>query len=240
MPPTPKSSGHAAAPQVPASARASPVFPVCLNVAGRHCMVFGGGEVAERKVLSLLECGAHVTVVAPEVCPSLRELAARGRIVLELRPYRRGDLACKPFLVFAATNDETVHRQLWEEAEANNILINVVDVPQLCNFIMPSILRRGDLCIAISTGGRSPALARRIRLALEEHFPADFGELLLRVSEVREFVKERMQPGRAREAMLSTIAEPEVLELLRQGRVEEVKQRYLALLAEHPERMGDP
>ncbi len=203
-------------------------------------MVFGGGEVAERKVLSLLECGARVTVVAPAVQARLRELAARGRIVLELRPYRRGELAAsKPFLVFAATDDPEVHRQLWEEAEANSILINVVDVPQLCNFIMPSILRRGDLCIAVSTGGRSPALARRIRLELEERFPPDFGELLLRVSEVREFVKERMQPGHAREAMLSTIAEPEVLELLRQGRVEEVKQRYLERLAGHPARKAD-
>jgi precorrin-2 dehydrogenase/sirohydrochlorin ferrochelatase len=164
----------------------------------------------------------------------LRELAAQGRITLELRPYRTGELAGKPFLVFAATNDNAVHQQLWEEAQQHEILINVVDVPRLCNFIMPSILRRGDLCIAVSTGGRSPALARKIRLELEEQFPVDFGELLLRVSEVREFVKERMQPGHEREDMLSTLAEPEILALLRQNRVEEVKRRYVDRLAGHP------
>ncbi|MER3404928.1 MAG: siroheme synthase [Chloroflexota bacterium] len=170
-----------------------------------------------------------------------RPAAGRGRIVLESRPYQRGELAAaRPFLVFAATDDPEVHRQLWEEAEASNILINVVDVPPLCNFIMPSILRRGDLCIAVSTGGRSPALARRIRLELEEHFPPDFRELLLRASEVREFIKERMPPGHAREAVLSTIAEPEVLELLRQGRVEEVKQRYVERLAGPPAKKADP
>ena len=210
------------------------VYPVCLTVAGRRCMVFGGGEIAERKVLSLLECGARVTVVAPEARPRLHALAAEGQITLELRPYRKGELASRPFLVFAATNDGAVHQQLWEEAEASEILINVVDVPQLCNFIMPSILRRGDLCIAVSTGGRSPALARKIRLELEQQFAEDFGELLLRVSDVREFVKARMQPGHAREAMLSTLVEQEILDLLRHNRVEEVKRRYLDRLADHP------
>lgn len=139
--------------------------------------MIGGGRVAERKVAGLLEAGARVKVIAPEVTEELSRLAEEGRIELELRPYRRGDLR-GAFLVIAATDDPQVQEEVFAEAEEERIFCNVVDRPALCSFIVPSVVKRGRLQLAISTSGASPALARRLREQLEEQFGPEYEEYL--------------------------------------------------------------
>ena len=147
--------------------------PIFLDVTGRECVVVGGGEVAARKVQSLLEAGAHVTVVSPRLSPPLGAIAARGLVIHVARDYERGDIrGC--ILVYAATDDPRLHRELAAEARALGIPINVADVPELCTFIAPAVVKRGALQIAISTAGASPAFAARLRGALEDRFGTEY------------------------------------------------------------------
>lgn len=148
-------------------------IPIFLDVTGRECVVVGGGEVAARKVEALLEAGARVTVVSPSLSPALKALVARRLVTHIAREYQRGDIrGC--VLVYAATDDPKLHRELAAEARALGIPINVVDVPELCTFISPAVVKRGELQIAISTGGASPAFAARLRRALEDQFGAEY------------------------------------------------------------------
>jgi len=148
-------------------------MPIFLDVTGRDCVVVGGGEVAARKVESLLEAGARVTVVSPRLSPPLEAITARGLVTHIDRDYARGDLRGS-VLVYAATDDPKLHRDLAAEARALAIPINVIDVPELCTFISPAVVKRGDLQIAISTGGASPAFAARLRRALENQFGPEY------------------------------------------------------------------
>ena len=148
-------------------------IPIFLDVTGRECVVVGGGEVATRKVESILEAGAHVTVVSPHLSPSLEEIVADGLVTHIARDYQLGDMrGC--VLVYAATDDPKLHRELAAEARALAIPINVVDVPELCTFIAPAVVKRGALQIAISTGGASPAFAARLRRHLEDQFGTEY------------------------------------------------------------------
>ena len=165
-------------------------FSICLDLSGKICIVIGGGKVAERKVQGLLACGAGVTVISPELTEALRELAAAERINLIQRPYEDGDLL-GAFLVIAATDEPQVQRKVHEEAARANLLLNVADVPELCNFILPATLRRGDLAVAVSTGGKSPALARRIRERLDEIFPSEYEEYVTLLGLLRPFILQR-------------------------------------------------
>src|SRR4051812_11817115 len=140
----------------------TPFYIACLRLSGRRCVVIGGGDVGLEKVEGLLVCDGDVTLVAPDAIEPLRELAAEGSIKWEQREYRRGDLE-GTFMVIAATNDTDVNIRIFEDAEKRAMLVNVVDVPPLCNFILPAIFRSGPLAIAISTAGASPALAKRMR-----------------------------------------------------------------------------
>lgn len=141
-------------------------YPVLLDVAARSCLVIGGGTVAARKVESLLDVAAVVTVVCPWAGAEITAWAAAGRLTWWRREYRAGDLAgC--FLAYAATDDECLHERLAADARAAGVLLNVVDRPQWCDFIVPSVARRGDLVVAVSTSGRSPAMARRVRRDIE-------------------------------------------------------------------------
>jgi precorrin-2 dehydrogenase / sirohydrochlorin ferrochelatase len=154
-------------------------IPIFLDVTGRECVVIGGGEVAARKVEALLNAGAQVTVVSPRLSQSLESLAVRAQVTHIAREYERGDIrGC--VLVYAASDDPKLHRELVAEARALGIPINVVDVPELCTFISPAVVNRGDLQIAISTGGASPAFAARLRRALEDQFGTEYA-LTLRV-----------------------------------------------------------
>jgi precorrin-2 dehydrogenase/sirohydrochlorin ferrochelatase len=152
-------------------------IPIFLDVTGRDCVVVGGGEVAARKVESLLEAGARVTVVSPHLSPPMASLASNGSVIHIARDYRRGDIrGC--VLAYAATDDPKLHRELAAEARALGIPVNVVDVPELCTFIAPAVMKRGALQIAISTGGASPAFAARLRRELEDRFGTEYARTL--------------------------------------------------------------
>jgi len=148
-------------------------IPIFLDVTGRQCVVVGGGEVAARKVESILEAGARVTVVSPRLSPQMAAMVDNGLVTHLARNYERGDIrGC--VLVYAATDDPKVHRELAAEARALGIPVNVVDVPELCSFIAPAVVKRGALQIAISTGGASPAFAARLRRNLEDQFGDEY------------------------------------------------------------------
>jgi len=159
-------------------------FPAFLDLRGRRCLVVGGGEIGERKARALLDYGARVTVVSPSVTPGLAALTANGRVTHRARPFLRSDpRGCA--LAVAATGDPPVDRTVVAAARRWRALLNVVDRPQHCDFIVPSVLRRGELQIAVSTGGRSPAIAREIRRRLEQLFGPEYGELIARAGEAR-------------------------------------------------------
>ena len=142
-------------------------YPVYLNLQGRRCVIIGGGGVAEGKIARLLESGAEICVVSPDATPGIRRMASEGAIQWEPRPYRPGDLA-GAFIAIAATNLREVNRRIFDEAEARGVMLNAVDDPPNCSFIAPSIVQRGPVTVAISTGGASPALARKLRESLQE------------------------------------------------------------------------
>jgi precorrin-2 dehydrogenase/sirohydrochlorin ferrochelatase len=163
----------------------SEYFPAFLDLRGRRCLVAGGGAVGERKVADLLRCGAAVTVVSPRLTPDLLALARAGLIAHRPRPFRRADVRGAA-LVIAATGDPDVDAAVVAEARRRRALVNVVDRPAACDFILPSVLRRGGLQIAVSTGGRSPALAREIRKRLERVIGPEYAELAERVGRERD------------------------------------------------------
>ncbi|MBU2489913.1 MAG: bifunctional precorrin-2 dehydrogenase/sirohydrochlorin ferrochelatase [Proteobacteria bacterium] len=152
-------------------------YPVQLDIDGRPCLVVGGGSVGVRKVEGLLACGARVTVVSPELDPVLEALAARGRIEARQRGFSPRDLDGM-FLVIGATDDEAVNRVVSEAAEAKNLLVNIADQPEKCNFILPSVIRQGDLVVSFSTSGKSPAFARRLRKDLTARFGPEYALFL--------------------------------------------------------------
>ncbi len=152
-------------------------YPICLDLEGKTCVVVGGGRVAERKVLGLLSCFAQVSVISPELTDELLRLHNEGIIKWINREYRPGELE-QAFLVIAATDDEETQKQVHEEAAKHNLLLNVADVPRLCNFILPATLRQGDLTISVSTAGKSPALAGKLRMELEKRFGKEYRVLV--------------------------------------------------------------
>ena len=152
-------------------------YPICLDLEGRPCLVVGGGKVAERKVMGLRSCAAQVSVISPELTDSLLQLHSDGFIHWINREYEPGDLK-GTFLVIAATDDEETQKQIYEEAATLNILLNVADVPKRCNFILPATMKQGDLVISISTAGKSPALARKLRMELEKRYGAEYKTLV--------------------------------------------------------------
>jgi precorrin-2 dehydrogenase len=165
-------------------------FPIVLEMAGRRCLVIGGGVVAERKIAGLLEVGAEVTVISPKVTEAISHWSKNNSIQLEGRCYRIGDLAGYP-LVFVATDDADVNDRVYQEGKSCGAWVNAADDPAHCDFILPSVLRRGDLTVAVSSGGNSPALARLIREELESHFTAEYGLLAKLAGEVRDELRRR-------------------------------------------------
>ena len=166
----------------------NPYYPIFLNINGRKCVVIGGGQVALRKVKALLEHGADIWVISPDICPELSDLANSNKLQVSRRDYRTGDLEGS-FLALVATSDHDINNKVSEEAKEKKVLVNVVDDPDISDFIVPSNVCRGDVNIAISTGGKSPALARKIRTRLEEDFDDEYASLALLIEEVRTEVK---------------------------------------------------
>lgn len=160
------------------------MYPVFLNIRARLCIVIGGGSVAERKVKGLLGEGAQVRVISPDVTEGLAVLAGEGKIEWRKKVYAAGDLE-KAFLVFAATSDRRIQNVICRQAGENNQLVNVADDPECCTFHVPATVRRGDLALAVSTGGKSPALASLIKRKLEQEFGPEYEILLGIMSLVR-------------------------------------------------------
>ncbi|GCE05788.1 precorrin-2 dehydrogenase/sirohydrochlorin ferrochelatase family protein [Dictyobacter aurantiacus] len=166
-------------------------YSMMLDVRERPVLVVGGNAVAAEKAAALCAAGAHVTVLNPEFCPELQELASRHpNVTLRQKAYEQGDLAGAFVVVAAATYEPELAEAIWQEAQQNNQLVNIVDLPARCNFIVPSILRRGPLTISVSTGGTSPGLAKRIRQQLEKLFPVEYATYMRLASIVRVYLRQ--------------------------------------------------
>jgi precorrin-2 dehydrogenase / sirohydrochlorin ferrochelatase len=203
---------------------AVPFYIACLRLSGRRCVVIGGGEVGLEKVEGLLACDAEVTLVAPEAQPELVQLALEGSIRWEQRPYRSADLD-GALIAIAATNDTDLNIRVFEDAEARSMLVNVVDVPPLCNFILPAIVRTGPLAVAISTAGASPALAKRMKREIAGLFGQPYANLAILLNEARGWAKATLPTYQDRKEFFESIVngDPDPIELLRAGDVAAVR-----------------
>jgi precorrin-2 dehydrogenase/sirohydrochlorin ferrochelatase len=188
-------------------------YPINLDVRGKACLVVGGGEVALRKTRSLVDAGADVTVVAPVV---LAKLKALGGVVVREQAYRDTDLH-GAFLVIVATDDEVTNRAVARDAADFGCLVNVVDCPALSNFIVPATLGRGELQISVSTGGASPALARRIREKLEGEFPEEYAALVVALGELRREICEKVPDAGRRSEIFRGLSDERWLDVLRKS-----------------------
>jgi siroheme synthase-like protein len=207
----------------------TPLYIACLRLSGRSCLVVGGGDVGLEKVEGLLACDGAVTLIAPEAVPELERLAAEGSIRWERRAYERGDLEGR-FLAIAATNDTDVNIAVYDEAERRAMLVNVVDVPPLCNFILPAIVRTGPLAIAISTAGASPALAKRMKAEIAETFGEPYARLAVLLNEARGWAKATLPTYQDRKVFFESIVngDPDPVELLRRGDEQAVRDLIAA------------
>jgi precorrin-2 dehydrogenase len=203
-------------------------YPAILLLDGRLAVVIGGGHVAERKVRTLLEAGARVRVVADDPTRGIEGRAERNEIELLQRRYATGDLAGAAVAV-AATDDEEVNRGVFAEATGLGIPVNVVDQVELCTFIAPSIVRRGDLVVAISTGGNAPALAVRIRERMEREFGEEYALFLSLMGELRASVKVPGDQDERAKAWYRVI-DSDVMDLVRAGDIESARKRATELL----------
>jgi len=185
------------------------LFPMFLKLAARRCVVVGAGAIAESKIESLLEAEAQVTVVAPEALPRVRAWAEGGDVTWLRREYREGDLA-GAFLAVAATATPEVNRAVFAEARERGVMVNAVDDPPFCDFYFPSVVRRGELQIAISTAGESPALAQRLRKEINAALPLDTGEWLMELGRLRREVTAVEPIGEPRKSLLHELAQREV------------------------------
>jgi precorrin-2 dehydrogenase len=202
----------------------TPLYIACLRLSGRSCLVVGGGEVGLEKVEGLLACDGRVTLVAPAAVPELEAYAAEGSIAWERREFRDADLDGR-FLGIAATSDTDVNISVYDGAERRAMLVNVVDVPPLCNFILPAILRAGPLAIAISTAGASPALAKRMKREVAAAFGEPYARLAVLLNESRGWAKANLPTYQDRKEFFESIVNgsPDPIELLRAGREDQVR-----------------
>src|ERR1044072_2831842 len=208
---------------------ATPVYVAGLMLKGRRCLVVGGGEIGLDKVDGLLACDADVTVIAPEVHPEVEAYANEGSLEWERREYRPEDLE-GTFMVIASTDDTDVNIGVYEDAEKRAMLVNIVDVPPLCNFILPAIVRTGALSIAISTQGASPALAKRMKAEISEMFGEEYARLAVMLNDVRGWAKGTLPTYQDRKEFFEGIVngDPDPIALLREGREDERRPRTAA------------
>ena len=202
-------------------------YPVQLDIRGRRCLVVGGGGVGTRKVETLLSCGARVDVVSVEITDTLRRLSERGDIALRERAYAASDVE-SVFLVIGATDDEDLNRRISADAAAANVLCNIADRPEKCNFILPAIVQRGDLVLTVSTSGKSPALAKKLRQDLERQFGEEYAVLLKLMGAIRRRLLAEAHAPEAHKPIFETIVHSDILDWIREGRMAEINR----LLAE--------
>ena len=194
----------------------TPLYIACLRLTGRRCLVVGAGAIGLEKAEGLLACDAEVVVVAPQAVPEIEALAAEGSIEWQQRKFAAADLDGK-FMVIAATSDTDVNISVYDEAEQRAMLVNVVDVPPLCNFILPAIVRSGSLAIAISTAGASPALAKRMKREIAEAFGDPYAELATVLNEHRGWAKATLPTYQDRKVFFEGIVngDPDPVELIK-------------------------
>ena len=212
----------------------TPFYIACLRLTGRRCVVIGGGEVGLEKVEGLLACDGDVTRVAPEAHPELVQLALEGSIRWEPREYRAEDLD-GALIAIAATDDTDLNIRVFEDAERRSMLVNVVDVPPLCNFILPAIVRSGPLAVAISTAGASPALAKRMKREISELFGEPYAMLAVVLNEARGWAKATLPTYQGRKQFFEAIVngDPDPVELLRAGNPAGVRELVEDAMAVH-------
>ena len=216
-------------------------FPIFLDLENRDCLVVGGGKVAARKAALLLRAGAAVQIVAPDLCPELERLVTDKRVTCAAREFGDADIQGK-VLVIAATDRQDVNRRVSELAKQRNIPVNVVDQPELCSFIVPSVIDRSPVQVAVSTGGSSPVLARLLRARLESYVPAAYGRLARLVESFRERVKQRFSRMEQRRQFWENALQGEVAELLFAGRDDKAREqleRELAGSEDNPLPVGE-
>jgi len=202
----------------------SNLFPINLNLRDSKCLVIGGGRIAERKVESLLSCGAKITLVSPKITQNLENLVEKGAIKFINRQYTDGYLdSC--FLVIVATDNQELNHKVANDCLLRNILVNVVDDPKMCNFTVPSVLRRGSLCIAVSTDGKSPTLAKKIREELEEHFGFEYAEFLELMGNIRDQVMKDFPDEEKRRMIFECLVRSDILDLIKKGDKDSVSKQ---------------
>jgi precorrin-2 dehydrogenase/sirohydrochlorin ferrochelatase len=218
----------------------TPFYIACLKLTGRKCLVVGGGDIGLEKVEGLLACGGSVSLLAPEAHPELQALAEEGSIEWDRREYAGPEDLEGAFMVIAATNDSEVNIGVYYDAEKRAMLANVVDVPPLCNFILPAIVRTGPLAIAISTAGASPALAKRMKREISDLFGEDYARLAIMLNDVRGWAKGTLPTYDDRKEFFEGIVngEQDPIVLLREGReadvlaiIDAAKERAASTLA---------
>jgi siroheme synthase-like protein len=213
----------------------TPFYIACLKLTGRRSLVIGGGDIGLEKVEGLLACDGDVTLLAPDAIEPLRELADEGSIRWERREYAGPQDLEGIFMVIAATDDTDVNIRIYEDAERRAMLVNVVDVPPLCNFILPAIIRTGPLAIAISTAGASPALAKRIRDEIAAEYGEPYAHLAILLNDVRGWAKGTLPTYHDRKDFFESIVngEPDPVELLRRGDEQAVRDLISAAQRSH-------
>jgi precorrin-2 dehydrogenase/sirohydrochlorin ferrochelatase len=187
------------------------LFPMFLKLAGRQCLVVGAGKVGEPKIAGLLATGVRIRVVAIEASPAVRAWARERKLELELRPFRADDLD-GAFLAVVATSSRTLNERVYGEAQRRGVLCNVVDVPDLCDFFYPSVVRRGDLQIAVSTSGQSPSLAQKIRQQLEKQFGPGYAAWVQELGETRKLILSSELEKERKLDLLHSLASREAVE----------------------------
>src|SRR6266566_7975073 len=204
-------------------------YPLMLDVRGRRAIVIGGDRVAAEKATALSASGAHVSVLSQEFCTELLAMAEQKQVTLWHKAYAPGDLA-GAFVVIAATNDPQLILAIWAETQERGQLVNIVDVPEYCSFILPSVLRREQLTIAVSTEGASPSLAKRIRHSLEENFPPAYGPYLRLAALARSYLRKNGVSYELRDDFFSDYFASEVLTQLMTGNISQAAGITAALL----------
>jgi precorrin-2 dehydrogenase / sirohydrochlorin ferrochelatase len=218
----------------------TPFYIACLKLTGRRCVVVGGGDIGLEKVEGLLACDGEVTLIAPDAEPALRDYAHEGSISWEQRAYAGPEDLEGVFMVIAATNDSEVNIAVFEDAERRAMLVNIVDVPPLCNFILPAILRTGPLAIAISTSGASPALAKRIKREISEQFGEPYAQLAVLLNEVRGWAKGTLPTYQDRKEFFESIVNgsPDPIALLRGADEQAVRELIAQAQSAHAGRLA--
>lgn len=201
-------------------------YPVCLDIKGKNCLVVGGGRVGTRKALSLAQCGARVTIVSPEITGSLEN---RENITLVRRAYDTTDLNGM-MLVFGATNHRELNRQIWQDATEKNMLCNIADFPEACNFILPAVVRRGDLVITVSTSGNSPAFAKRVKKELENEFGEEYADFLFLMGKIRKKLLAEQHDPEAHKTIFETFIEKGLLQMIRQKKMADIDTLLASVL----------